>query len=182
MPHEQDKLKAYETLFRDNYQRLCTRACRITNDMGAAEDLVQEVFVNFWNNGEHQHINTPEAYLYNAVINRALNYATSQKRRMEINANFLELQPNAGSSAEHDLQYKELEQRVQQTIEALPPVCQKVFMLSRYEEMSHKEIAAFLNISPNTVDNHIKKALSILRKALLGVFLILAEIYFNFFS
>ncbi|MBC5993521.1 RNA polymerase sigma-70 factor [Pontibacter cellulosilyticus] len=182
MPDEQNKLKAYESLFRSNYKKLCSRACRITNDMAAAEDLVQEVFVNFWNNTERQFIDTPEAYLYTAVINKALNYTTSQKRRLEINAKYLEFQPKAGNSIEQEMLDQELQQKIQQSIEALPPVCQKVFLLSRYEEMSHKEIADFLNISPNTVDNHIKKALAILRKVLLSVFITLFEIYFHFFS
>ena len=61
-------------------------------------------------------------------------------------------------------------------------MCRKVFLLSRYEEMSHKEIAEFLGISPNTVDNHIKKALAILRKVLLSLVLVACEIILRYFS
>jgi RNA polymerase sigma-70 factor, ECF subfamily len=48
----------------------------------------------------------------------------------------------------------------------LPPICRQVFLLSRYEYKSYSEIAGLLNISVNTVEKHIGKALSILRNAL----------------
>jgi RNA polymerase sigma-70 factor (family 1) len=182
MPDQQDDLQEYEQLFRSTYPQLCKRAQRITGNLETAEDIVQEVFVDFWNNETRQAINTPEAFLYSAVINKALNYATGQKRRMELNVHYLQSQSVATSIPDQAIQYQELQQQVQQTIDALPPMCQKVFLLSRHEEMSHKEIATFLNISTNTVDNHIKKALSILRKSLLSTLLVLTEIYFNFLS
>jgi len=48
-------------------------------------------------------------------------------------------------------------------LETLPPQCRKVFELSRMEQLSYSEIASQLNISTNTVENHISKALKLLR-------------------
>lgn len=172
----------YEELFRRNYQRLCQRVHRITRDADAAEDIVQEVFVNFWNSEQRQHIATPEAYLYRAVINKALNYASSQKRRAELEEHYREEQSLATNNTDQDIHLQELQLKITQAIAALPPMCQKVFLLSRYEEMTHKEIANFLSISTNTVDNHIKKALALLRKILLSLLLVLFKIIFDFFS
>ncbi|PIQ21534.1 MAG: RNA polymerase sigma-70 factor [Cytophagales bacterium CG18_big_fil_WC_8_21_14_2_50_42_9] len=182
MPDKQENIHFFEELFRRNYPRLCQRVFRITKDLEAAEDIVQEVFISFWNQEQKQQIDTPEAYLYRACINRALNFTGKDKRQTQLRALYQEQQPRAGNSPEQQLEQQELEKQVQQTIESLPPMCRKVFLLSRYEEMSHKEIAEFLNISPNTVDNHIKKALSILRKFLLTLLLILCKIYFTFFG
>ncbi|WP_162052092.1 RNA polymerase sigma-70 factor [Pontibacter pamirensis] len=168
-------------MFRRNYQRLCQRVHRITRDADAAEDIVQDVFVGFWNSEQRPHLATPEAYLYRAAINKALNYVSSQKRRTELDAQYREEQSLALNSTELDVQLQETQQKVQQAIEKLPSMCQKVFLLSRYEEMSHKEIAAFLSISTNTVDNHIKKALSVLRKVLLSLLLVLFKIILDFF-
>ncbi|RDV10704.1 RNA polymerase sigma-70 factor [Pontibacter diazotrophicus] len=182
MPEHQDGLPQYKALFRSQYQHLCLRVHRITRDADAAEDIVQDVFVSFWNNEDRQQITTPEAYLYRAAINKALNYASSQKRRGELEAQYRAQQPLSDNSTEQGLQLQETQQKVQDAIELLPPICQKVFLLSRYEEMSHKEIADFLSISTNTVDNHIKKALAVLRKVLLSLLLVLFEIIFNFFS
>lgn len=171
----------YETLFRSNYERLCQRVHRIIGDLDTAEDLVQEVFIGFWNNPNRQTLDTPEAYLYRSAINKALNHVSSQKRRTAIAQQYQQEQVQS-VAASQELELQELQEKIQQTIEGLPPMCQKVFLLSRYEEMTHKEIADFLSISPNTVDNHIKKALHILRKALLGLLLVCYEIIFRFFS
>lgn len=182
MTEDQEALRSFEALFRSNYQRLCQRVFRMTNDMEAAEDIVQEVFINFWSRSKQQTIEVPAAYLYRACLNKALNYASSHKRKEQLQqALYKEQPPGAGSSPEQEMEQQELEQRVQQGVARLPDMCRKVFLLSRYEEKSHKEIAAFLNISPNTVDNHIKKALSILRKLLLYLILVPAETFFTFF-
>lgn len=180
MSANQDALRSFEALFRRQYQGLCQRIARITNDVEAAEDIVQDVFAAFWHQ-EQQTIEAPEAYLYKACLNRALNYASSTRRKTQLQQEHFRYQPEASESPAQELEYRELEQRVQQAIADLPPMCQKVFLLSRYEEMSHKEIAFFLDISPNTVDNHIKKALHILRKLLLSLFLLLVQKYFAFF-
>lgn len=181
MSNQSQKLHEYETLFRRNYKRLCQRVQRITGNAAVAEDLVQEVFISFWNDAKWQEVGNPEAYLYRAAINKALNHVSSQKRRTIIAQQYQQEQ-NHTVEPDQKLELQELQQQVQQAIDTLPPMCRKVFLLSRYEEMTHKEIADFLSISPNTVDNHIKKALAILRKALLGLLLVCLEIIFNFFS
>jgi RNA polymerase sigma-70 factor (family 1) len=181
MPEEQNDLRTFEELFRRNYPRLCQRVCRITHDMEAAEDIVQEVFVHLWDSGQLQTIALPAPYLYKAALNKALNYTAGQKRRAALGVQYSAQQPVSGNNTEQELELAELQQKADEAIASLPPVCRKVFLLSRYEEMTHKEIAEFLDISPNTVDNHIKKALSILRKALLSTLLPLAPIYFSFF-
>lgn len=142
---------------------------------------MQEAFISYWNKSQEQTIQSPQANVYRACLNKALNYSSSNKKKSQLQQeHYQERQADSSRTPEQDLEGKELELRVQQAIEALPPMCQKVFLLSRYEEMSHNEIATFLSISPNTVDNHIKKALSILRRVLLGLFLIPLEIYITF--
>lgn len=183
MPDDQDILHSFEELFEHNYQRFCQRVFRITNDLEAAEDIVQAVFISFWERWQRQSIEMPEAYLYTACINKALNYTSSHKRKVRLREAYYKGQTTeTGSSPEQEMEQQELEERVQQSIDALPPMCRKVFLLSRYEEKSHKEIAAFLEISPNTVDNHIKKALSILRRLLLSLIIFPFKFIFDFFS
>jgi RNA polymerase sigma-70 factor (ECF subfamily) len=168
----------FEQIFKINYPTLCKQVARITRDIDAAEDIVQEVFVNFWEK-YHQNIENPQAYLYKACINKALNFVNVNNRRTEIDKTVIH--PNHATetrSSDQDMEFRELELQVASLIESLTPMCKKVFLLSRYEEMSHKEIAAFLEISPNTVDNHIKKALSVLRRLLVLV-LSLLQVFYN---
>ena len=65
---------------------------------------------------------------------------------------------------------KELEHKIQEVIQKLPPVCKQVFMMSRFREMSYEEISQELGISVNTVKYHIKNALVVLKKEF-GTFL-----------
>jgi len=181
MPDKQEDIRSFEQMFRNNYPRLCQRVFRITKNLAAAEDIVQEVFISFWNHEQPQKVENPEAYIYRACINQALSFTSRDKQQAQLQKFYQEQQPQESNSPEQQLEQQELEKQVQQTIDTLPPMCRQVFLLSRYEEMSHKEIADFLNISPNTVDNHIKKALFILRKLLLLFFLVLFKIYFTYF-
>ena len=182
MPQNQVEIQLFEALFRQNYQHLCQRVFGITNDLEAAEDIVQEVFINFWNRNKERKVDIPEAYLYRACLNKALDYKSSHKRKAQLlQAHHQEKVQESERSPQQKMEQQELEHRVQQVIASLPAMCRKVFLLSRYEEMSHKEIAAFLNISPNTVDNHIKKALSILRQLLLCLVLVPAAFLFYLF-
>jgi len=57
----------------------------------------------------------------------------------------------------------ELQQAISIALEGLPPQCRRVFEMSRTEQLSYQEIAIQLNISTNTVENHISKALKLLR-------------------
>jgi RNA polymerase sigma-70 factor (ECF subfamily) len=75
------------------------------------------------------------------------------------------LQEGHQNSAEN-IEKKELELRVQQAIDALPEQCGKAFKLSRHHHLSYAEIAAAMDISVKTVENHMGKALSIMRSKL----------------
>lgn len=70
------------------------------------------------------------------------------------------------NQTEEFLDFQELEQVLRDSMEQLPPRCREVFRLSRYENLTNKEIAARMNISAKTVEVQITKALSILRATL----------------
>ena len=87
------------------------------------------------------------------------------------------------AALDHEQQYrlleKELEGEIMSAIDRLPEDCQKVFRLSRFEQLKYDEIAQRLNISVNTVKYHIKHALALLHedlgKYLAAVMVILIE-------
>ena len=62
----------------------------------------------------------------------------------------------------------ELEDKIKTAINTLPPKCRMVFQLSRYEELSYKEIAEKMEISVKTVENQMGKALRVLRAQMKG--------------
>lgn len=152
----------FENLYRANFSRLCAKAYNITLDKKAAEDIVQDAFITLWRQQAAPHIEFKEAYLYRTVINGSLNYIKRNKRLLRLPD---EPRLTADQTPLDKLQLNELEEKIQETITSLPPVCREVFLLSRYEEMSYKEIASFLSISVNTVEKHMVKALQTLRTA-----------------
>lgn len=75
-------IKAFEEIFRRYYSPLCWYATGITGEMEAAEEIVEELFYVFWKDREHLQIfQSVKSYLYKAVRNAALQFASIRKSR-----------------------------------------------------------------------------------------------------
>lgn len=168
----------FERVFRQFYAPLCRYANPMLGDADEAEEVVQNVFLTIWERRETLLITTSlKAYLYRAVHNRCLNRLSQQSvqagHREQAAA---ELYTDTASPAQ-PLLTDELSTRLQRAIGQLPEQCRKAFELSRFEELSHKEIADRLGIAVKTVENQIGKALRMLRTELsdyLPILLLLA--------
>ena len=175
---EQDSVKGYELLFRQYYSPLCSHAVRFVYNREVAEDLVAEVFYTFWKKKLHEQITTSfRAYLFTSVRNKSLTYIKWEfdKEKSEE----LEENDKASSTLEPDevMEFDELYLHIEKTINLLPPQCQKVFLMSRFEGKSYKEIAEKLNVSGKAVEAHISKALITLRKALQNYWLFILSAF-----
>jgi RNA polymerase sigma-70 factor (ECF subfamily) len=162
--------QGYELLFRRYYKVLCNQAVRFTYAQDVAEDIVADVFMGFWKNQVHQHITTSyRAYLYQAVRNRVYNHLQNEFRRTSQLGKPVELDTVTQALSEDPqsiLQSTELYQRLEAEIKRLPPQCQRVFVLSRFEGKKQREIAQEMQISLKAVEGHIQRALLQLRKVL----------------
>ncbi len=157
--------RAIELIFKQYYTYLCGRIVRIVHQPSLAEDIAQEVFLELWKKRESLVIkSTLKAYLGRAGVNRALNYLRDSKPDL-----FKEEpveQAGTISSAFHQLEVQDLESLIDQAIQGLPERCRLVFSLSRFEDLTNKEVALQLGISEKTVENQMTKALRILRGVL----------------
>jgi RNA polymerase sigma-70 factor (ECF subfamily) len=158
--------KTLQIVFKMYHSLLCATAFRMVQDREVAKDIVQEVFIRFWN----RHASLPEeldlkAYLYKSTINGALNHLKQiNKNQMD---NLDGTDEIAGSqSTEDSLYFNDLQTAINYTIDTLPPVCRSVFMLSRFDYMSNVQIASHLEISLKSVEKHMTKALKSLRSVL----------------
>lgn len=160
-----DDKTALKALFEQYYPQVCRAIYRIVREQSTVEDLAQEVFLRFWQKRDQIEINSSVgAYLRRMAINEALGYHRKKKMYAEeINDDTL-----AGTSpgVERSYLHGELEDQIRQAIDLLPPKCRTVFQLSRFEDLSYREIAEQMNISIKTVENQMGKALKILRKEL----------------
>ena len=148
-------------------------ASQKTASIDTAKECVQDVFLSLYHRKhELQTTSSLKAYLYTALQNKIYNHYQKQLTRLKHESaasdNFL----FAGTNLSEEYESKELYQQIDKRIQELPPQCRKVFLMSREEQLSYKEIAERLNISVNTVDQHIQKALRILRISVGGMLLV----------
>jgi len=149
-------------LFHAHYASLCRKAYRIVNNKQIAEDIVQDVFFKLWERRKEINIRTSlAAYLKRMAFNESISFLRKNKDLLEF-SDEIELIENV-DEAEKEIDKKELKVIINSAIEKLPPKCKTIFLLSRIEELTYKQIAEQLDISLKTVENHMGKALKILR-------------------
>ena len=171
---EQNPAKGLELLFKRFYTPLCSHAVRFVYSKQLAEDLVSEVFFQFYRTKAYENINTSyTSYLFRSVRNECYTYM----RREFGKTDTLDVTEENTISCyqqlpDAEIHYNNLFIKVNEVIARLPTQCQKVFLLSRFENKKYNEIASELHISPKTVEVHISKALKHLRSALHGEWMI----------
>uniref|UniRef100_UPI0032177843 RNA polymerase sigma factor n=1 Tax=uncultured Draconibacterium sp. TaxID=1573823 RepID=UPI0032177843 len=161
---KQNNYYSFRILFEKYYPRLCSYVNEITNNREAAKDITQEFFIKLWSNRHQLDIQTNvSAYLYQSCKNGALNHIRKENTRHR----YIELKELPSIQVDNDfLEEQELIAFVDECIEELPNRSRQVFLLSRFEGLKQKEIAAKLNISVKTIKNHIWKSLQYLRSCL----------------
>lgn len=166
--------KGCELLFRRYHQALCSHAVRFVYSKETAEDIVSEVFCKFWKTKAYETVNSSyRFYLFRSVRNEAYNYLRLEFQKLE-NIETAAIREGAFSQRpDQILQFEEVFHQVEDLVESLPPQCRKVFLLSRFEGKKYQDIATELGISIKTVEVHIVKALSIVRKGLKDHWLVL---------
>jgi RNA polymerase sigma-70 factor (ECF subfamily) len=159
--------QVFETIFRTYYERLCNYANTILNDMDEAEEMVQGAFLTVWEKHDTLEIHTSvKSYLYRAVHNSCLNRVKHYKVRKTYGDSVKNQAELLHDDASRDLIGSELDGIVANAIDSLPDQCKLVFKLSRFENLTYAEIAEQLGISVKTVENHMVKALKVLREKL----------------
>ncbi|MDR2921460.1 MAG: RNA polymerase sigma-70 factor [Tannerella sp.] len=160
----QDDENAYYEIFNSFYAPLCIYAYRFIKDLQTREDCVQEVFLKLWKDRKKLRITTSiRAYLLTATKNHCLNYL----HRKELETNFEQyLLQHYDEPIEELYSVSELKEMIDSAIAKLPEKYRIVFEMSRFDEISYKDIAEKMNISVKTVESYISKSLAILRDEL----------------
>jgi RNA polymerase sigma-70 factor (family 1) len=162
-----DPVAGCELLFRRYFAPLRNHAVRFVYSREIAEDLVSDVFCTFWDNRLYEQITTSyRSYLFKAVRNRAYNYVLWELKKDSNGSDEGLVLPDSSPGPEATLLLDELRLRLDQRVQDLPNQCRKVFLLSRIEGKSYREIAEELNLSVRTVEVHIRKALAAIRQML----------------
>lgn len=163
---QEDEIKGCELLFRRYHKMLCSHAVRFVYSREIAEDLVSEIFCKFWKTRAFETITSSyRFYLFRSVRNEAYNYLRLEFRKMET-LDAAESHKSAHQQPDNAAQYEEILSCIEMIVETLPNQCRKVFLMNRFEGKRYQEIADELQISVKTVEVHIGKALTAMRKGL----------------
>jgi len=156
-----NRKSAFDDLFRKYYKNLTYFAIKIVKNRDIAEEVVQDLLVNFWEKRQQLVPNVSlKAYLFRSVFNNCVHYNKNEKRYEKTDVS---LANDLSTDFDNILEQSELETKIYQLIEQLPTECKKIFKLSRFEEQKNKEIADQLNISIKTVETQMSRALKFLR-------------------
>lgn len=159
--------KGCELLFRRYYQMLCSHAVRFVYSRETAEDIVSEVFCRFWKTKAYEGITSSyRYYLFRSVRNEAYNYLRLEFQKLDDIDTAVVQEGTPSQRPDQILQFEEVLHKIEDLVELMPPQCRKVFLLSRFEGKKYQDIANELGLSIKTVEVHIVKALSIVRKGL----------------
>lgn len=156
--------QAFEHLFKAHYKELHAYAGVMLRDEEMAEEMVQGMFMKFWEKRDLLNIQSSvKAYLYKCVYNDCMNYLKHQKIKTKYQDFAAWSMNNEHEAASAKLELSELEQKLGEALNELPEHCRTIFQMSRFEELKYREIAEQLGLSVKTVENQMGKALRILR-------------------
>jgi RNA polymerase sigma-70 factor (ECF subfamily) len=157
----------FSELFKEYHQKVYFYTLSKTHSQYLAEETTQLTFIKLW----HYRGSLDESLPISQQIFRIAKTTSIDLLRKEaVQQKLLQAKKQAdaqGLNASDAVEVKELQQRLAQIVQNMPPVRRKVFEMSRYEFKSHKEIAQLLSLSVKTVENHIALALKQLRHFLM---------------
>ncbi len=173
MKHEDDILQllkkgdkqGLELLFKKFYRPLVVYACKFVDSESQAEDLVQDVFISFWEGDKFTSVkNYLRAYLYNSVKNKCLNHLRAKPKNIIVGLELYE--SSIPDMFLDDTQLNKQLADVIKEVDKLPQRTREVFIAVYFYKMSYSEIAEELDISKNTVKTTLSRAMKGLRERL----------------
>lgn len=168
-------LNAFNQFFIDYQQRFVHFACTYVRDEAVAEDLVIDSMMYYWENKDRLPADTNiPAYVLTAIKHKCIDHLRHQQIRQDASDEIAriyawELSGRIVSLEDfepYEIFTAEIQEIVDKTLASLPEQTRRIFVMSRYENKSHKEIASLLDITLKGVEFHISKSTKALRLAL----------------
>ncbi len=156
--------KDFEKVYNSHWSKLYCVAYNYFRDKTTAQEIVQDVFVNFWMKRDSvRDIIDIESYLYKSVRNKIYDQfdklASQEKLKQQVAQQLSEIT----DSTKEDVEYAETLELINQEIDLLPSKTKEIFRLSRFGNYTNEEIAGNLHLSGKSVEYHITRALKRLR-------------------
>jgi len=152
-----DRLTRYFLEIRDELLRFVMRR----TGRSAAEDIVQDVWVNLRERGDPESWREPRAVLFRTAANLGTDTYRRDRRTQKLFSAEEDVSATASSDPDPAAQAEAANQleRLVAALDQLPAQCREALLLNRLEGLTHAQIAARLGISTKTVQRHIERAL-----------------------
>ena len=161
--------KFFNIIFHRYRDRLFTYLYRVTKSSETAEEIVLDVFLKLWQNRDKViEIRDLNAFLYRMAYHKAVNFFRSVKRSPQLQQKIWDLMNDAVSTETADKRVlgSDIERIVQLAIDQLSSQRRKVYYLRNSEGLSYDDISKRLNLSPNTVRNHLAASVQFIKEFL----------------
>jgi RNA polymerase sigma-70 factor (family 1) len=156
-----DDEKAYKAAFFLFHNRLKQFAFSFVKSKEMAEEIVSDVFINIWKRRKHlEEINSFKTYLYISTKNISLKYLLKQHKQVAIAIDALNIELESKDIHPDQMMITaDMANKIIEAVNQLPPRCKLVYKFIKEDGLRYKEVAAILNISVKTIDNHLAVAL-----------------------
>lgn len=159
--------ETFEDAYNEYFEIICRFLNYYTRDYQVIEEVVQDVFVSLWEDYEGKEIQYIKTFLYNSARNRMLNFLRDEENRTVLLEKWAKVElekKGAVDCVDREAFY----QLLQVAVESLPQKCKEIFILSKKDKLSYKEIAQIKGISVKTVENQMGIALKKIREYMLS--------------
>ena len=162
---KKDNIKAFDAIYGKYCHKLHQFIFMYLKQEKDTEDIVQEVFIKIWQSREKIDIYASfESFLFTIAYNSTMSLLRKRMNETKSREYLKSLQQiETAEKVIDEIQYKQLNQKVQNLLNQLTPRQKEIYLLSRDEGYTHEEIAQKLNISESTVNNHLVKVLKFLK-------------------
>ena len=157
------EVERFNLLYKSSFNKVCNFACFYVRNKQVSEDITMDAFLQLLETMKVESVDNPMALLITIVKHKSLDYLKTQVRRENTKDDLIQWKQRELAIRIFSQEIKSI---VMKTLNQLPKQTQKVFIMSRFENKSGKEIAQILGISVKGVDYHMNKALKELRIAL----------------
>jgi RNA polymerase sigma-70 factor, ECF subfamily len=162
-----DNMFAFDVLYKKYCKRVYKFGYSILKSPEESENLMQDVFLNLWENRHKvQKDSSIKSYVFTITYNSAISVIRKKAKESQFVEYLKSLQEINEEPVDVELEYNELRNTLDGIINELPPRQKEVYLLQSVEGMKYSEIAERLNISVNTIENHMSRALKTIREKL----------------
>jgi RNA polymerase sigma-70 factor, ECF subfamily len=162
-----DNMFAFDVLYKKYSKKLYKFGFYILKSQEEAENLIQDVYLNLWENRfKVEKDSSVKSYLFSIAYNSAISIIRKKARESQFIEYLKSLQEINEEPVNVELEYNELANKLDEIIKELPPRQKVVYLLNRVEGLKYSEIAERLQISVNTIENHMSRALKTIREKL----------------